>query len=403
MAQTKAKIESILASATAVTEQREMLLELKDSLERTNVEEQKKFEEEYEELGKYIKEQNTALEDALLRDRKEDGKEKGKGGVADGDADFRGLLSPSDEDEMAGRVGVLANFVASEQHSLQTVQQTINHYEHMFAELRSMTGTDSLEKMMKTYSEVEEEMFSLYNYCQALNSEIETVVDAQANIEREVAQYSRGQQTQDYERKTMLEALEGKLSAVQDAIREQEITNKSYSESVDQIAKKVQSLFFKLQCDQMEAKTATHTKGAKGTTMSRPESKVALLTGQGGVTDSNVLDYMAIIEQRAVGIISEYLRFKAYFDPDMPRSPTPGPVTTRRIATKDMTVSLDLNAAGELTGSEDELVGVHVTQDETEDNPWATRVDLSNFKQKLLKKVSDSATVTSGHSSRHRK
>ena len=36
-------------------------------IERQNVEEQNKFVEEYEEMGRYVKEQNAALEYALLQ------------------------------------------------------------------------------------------------------------------------------------------------------------------------------------------------------------------------------------------------------------------------------------------------------------------------------------------------
>jgi coiled-coil domain-containing protein 63/114 len=389
----KQKIETILGSATEIVEQRERLLELKETLERQNVEEQKKFEEEYEEMGKYIKEQNLALEDALLKDRKEgdkpDTKDNSKGGAV-------GVLSSEDEDEMAGRVGVLANFVQNEQDSLQTIQKTISHYETMFDNLRQMTGTESLKDVISTYQHIEEEMFSLYNYCQALNSEIEVVLESQTQIHREVDTYKNQQEEQDEVRQKALGALQSKLRATEDQIVESENQSRKYSDCVEQISKKVQSLFFKLQCDQMEAKQQP-TKGAKGTTMSRPESKVALLTGQGGVSDSNVLDYMAIIEQRAVDIISEYLRFKAYFDHAAPRSPTPGPITKRLpLGTHGTTISLDLGQVGELTGTEEEFMMI----EENEDKPKP--VDLSTFKDKLKKKIGDTMSVTSG-SGKHRK
>jgi hypothetical protein len=43
-------------------EERDRVLEKKDTLERLHVEEQQKFQEEYEEMGRFIKEQNEALE-----------------------------------------------------------------------------------------------------------------------------------------------------------------------------------------------------------------------------------------------------------------------------------------------------------------------------------------------------
>eukprot|EP00981_Chlorochromonas_danica_P013396 scaffold6314_cov273-Ochromonas_danica.AAC.9 len=53
-------------------EERDRILEKKDNLERCHQEEQSKFQEEYEEMGRFITEQNEALENALLQERKAD-------------------------------------------------------------------------------------------------------------------------------------------------------------------------------------------------------------------------------------------------------------------------------------------------------------------------------------------
>jgi len=74
--ETKENIETFLRESTAVIDERDRLVKVKESLEIQNVEEQKIFEEEFEELGKYIKDQNDALEAALLHDRKDDAVEK---------------------------------------------------------------------------------------------------------------------------------------------------------------------------------------------------------------------------------------------------------------------------------------------------------------------------------------
>lgn len=114
------------------------------------------------------------------------------------------------------------------------------------------------------------------------------------------------------------------LNVVSDVLHVEKEKYKSNLEGIDSISKKVQSLFFKLQCDLVDTKGAAANRGQKGVTVSRPDSKFSLLIGQGGgVSESNVLDYMAIIEQRAVDIISEYLRGHV----KGPRSPTPGPAT----------------------------------------------------------------------------
>ena len=58
------------SESVKVVEERDILVEKRDALERINKEEQAVFEEEYERMGTFIKDQNTALEDALLKERK---------------------------------------------------------------------------------------------------------------------------------------------------------------------------------------------------------------------------------------------------------------------------------------------------------------------------------------------
>lgn len=178
LASLREKIVKLMAECTAVMENREKVIEMKESLEKANVEEQKKFEEDYEEMGQYIKEQNTCLEDTLLKERNSD---------IIADFEFQnGDLSVEEEDEMAGRVGQLTSFVANEQNSLANIQRTIDNYEKMFAELKRITQTESLDEIISTYASQEEEMFSLYNYVQSQNTEIELALEAKNRLEEEI-------------------------------------------------------------------------------------------------------------------------------------------------------------------------------------------------------------------------
>ena len=115
-------------------------------------------------------------------------------------------------------------------------------------------------------------------------------------------------------------------------------------------------------------------KGRKGVTMSRPEGKVALLTVQGAVpTDSNVMDFMGCVEQRAVDIISEYLRSKPLDHGALPgsASPTPGPASP-------MHYPSDTNVSFEALDDDDFLL-------EAGDNE--VMVDLSSFRNRLANKL----------------
>lgn len=347
LAETKEKIEALLSESTHVVEEREHVLEKKDALERINTEEQTKFTEEYEAMGRYIKEQNVALENSLLQERKADRKGATLSKTENGNGDTKNNtinstipgtiptsdLSLAEEIEMARKVGSLSNFMAAEQSTLSDLRRRIGSYENMFDQLKSMTGVESLEEMVSNYIAHEEEMFSLYNFIQTMNTEIDAVIESTIQTEHEISQYRTDQQDQDQLRRSTIDELQQRLASTLEITRVLDAQNTAHQESVSQIGKKVYTLFFKLQCDQMDTKgsAVNGNKNQKWGAGARPESKVALLTSQ-GVSESNVVDYLGCIEQRAVDIISEYLRVtsaNAANNPsnklNLPRSPTPGP------------------------------------------------------------------------------
>lgn len=176
---------------------------------------------------------------------------------------------------------------------------------------------------------------------------------------------------QEHQRKNIDDGLKVRLESTEQATRILVEENKKNDDSVQRIAKKVQSLFFKLQCEQMDsAKGSTSVvKGSKsGSSMNRNESKMAILTGQ-GVTESNVLDYMGVVEQRAVDIIAEYIKMGQF---NGPRSPTPGPSSPMQWPA---TTAVDLPEF-----DDDELF---LDGEELDSKP----IDLTTFKEKLHKKI----------------
>lgn len=106
--------------------------------------------------------------------------------------------------------------------------------------------------------------------------------------------------------------------------------------------------------------------------MSRNESKIAILTGQ-GVTESNVLDYMGAVEQRAVDIIAEYT--KTHVSEGI-RSPTPGPSSPMQWPSATRVDLPEFEDNDELFN---EGGGV--------DNEDSKPIDLDTFKDKMKKKV----------------
>jgi len=299
-------------------------------------------------------------------------------------------LSVQEEVEMARQVGSLSNFMATEKNSLSSIQDRITMYEVMFDQLKKMTGANSLNEVVADYINHEEEMFSLYNFIQAVNAEIEAVVEARNQIEEDIRTFKSEQSEQDHLRRDKLDQLQRRLDGTIDMTTQCDEQNREMHEVVGTISKKVSSLFFKLQCDQMDTRGnqggSSGIAGGKPVTnkssgTSRPESKIALLLSQ-GVSEGNVLEYMGFVEQRAVDVISDYLhqqdREGHTSNRVGPRSPTPGPSSPMHWPAMPV---VDISDLGE-----DDLL---LDKDGAEESDAAAfkPVDISTFKDKLQKKL----------------
>ena len=213
----KQNIERLSTESNDIIIERERLVKEKDNLEKINLDEQKTFSEQHEAMSDFIKGQNSALEEALLKERKFDknpttatltdtttttpstttlaltnnnttttstalttttpaggnttgGNTGGTGNNTTTDsatsAAAAAALSLEEEIDMARQVSRLTNFVHNEQNSLSSIQDRINSYESMFESLKNMTSATNLDDVIITYLAHEEEMFSLYSFIQ---------------------------------------------------------------------------------------------------------------------------------------------------------------------------------------------------------------------------------------------
>ena len=103
--------------------------------------------------------------------------------------------------------------------------------------------------------------------------------------------------------------LQGKWRSAKENADECKYAALEAQQALEQIARKIQSFFFKIQCDQLVALAhdASGNKGGQRVIFNRSGGSLALLSGQ-GVTKSNILAYAELIEQRALEIMSDFNR-----------------------------------------------------------------------------------------------
>lgn len=387
---TKRSIERLLLESTKIVEERDKLLDKKAAYEKMNIDEQKSFREEYERMGNFIREQNELLEEALIRERRKDVLER-KGVPDDTLKEKRqGQLTFEEELRIAQEVGELTKFVDSDENRMKGITTKIAEYEEIFDQLKKMTGATSMEDVITTYVAQEEEMFSLYNFIQNVNSEIDTVLESTATIEQSIGDFKSEQVILNEQRRNVVKDLEDKLAHYNELIKGSETEIKVCMESISQIAKKVSSLFFKLQCEQMDnvktqpgggaSSNASTTSGGpnKKSLTSRSQSNMATLSGQ-TVSESNVLEYMGCIENRAVDIIAEYTlhepgkhNIRASAGPGSPVRWSVDPLVDFNESVEEKLIATIEN--------KDTLNSVNNQADEVDNKP----VDLQAFKKNIL-------------------
>ena len=159
-----------------------------------------------------------------------------------------------------------------------------------------------------------------------MNTDTETIIESTQALEVEINRYKQEQAKLLEAEDKVRSELEERLAEKDEQLAYATEQHKQYTEGVDQIIKKIQSMFYKLQCDQIDNnKNNVQQQKGKGVTVSKPDNKIALLVGQKGPTESNVMEYMGVIEQRAIDIITMYIRDHRPIG--SPSSPTPGPPT----------------------------------------------------------------------------
>ena len=67
--------------------------------------------------------------------------------------------------------------------------RNVNIIEDAFAQIKQQTGISSTEEIVTTFIKAEEQNYSLYNYVNMLNSEIDMIEEQNKNIEAEIQRH----------------------------------------------------------------------------------------------------------------------------------------------------------------------------------------------------------------------
>ena len=274
LAEKKHKMAKIIADSNEAYETRDKLLLELDELKKVVDTEQQSFETEWARLGNAIT-LETGGRDARKRelDRQHAEEEEEK------------LRKEAVGEETRLRRKVLGGAwkIAKEKAHLQLSQERITAYEDAFAKVLATTGIDDIHELVEKFIAAEEKNFSMFNYVNHLNEELEKLDISIAEVKGEIEKY-RGQDSENNtQRKKILRELETRLARTEARVKDYDDRHQDATSVLSEIKSMVMTVYDAIGC-----------------------KNISSLHNTTAIADSNLMQFLGVIEQRTNEILQMY-------------------------------------------------------------------------------------------------
>jgi len=265
----KKEMQRIIDLSNAAYEVRDKAQQEMAMLKMQADREQKSFEHEWKDLGKMIESDRKMKE--LMRQREKAG--IGQNGKLD------------DEDKLRKKIMKQNAGISKDKAAQQVVLQKVQSYEEAFAKIQASTGISDIDELVATFIDAEDKNFSLFNYVNELNNEVEKLEELIAGTRKEIEKYRGQGQSTDNQKKRILADLEEKLSKTEAKAEQYEARAHKAMTTVNKLKDGIQDTFIKIGCN---------------------AEAVSAVLGNQGVTESNMMQYLGIMEQRTNEILQMF-------------------------------------------------------------------------------------------------
>ena len=172
-------------------------------LKATADKKQADFEERFHQLGEVIEQERTARDMAA-------------GVVPDAsghyiDSEHRGNLSMDQELNIKKKVAKGAWNIAKDKAQMHLSSEKVQSYEEAFQQIQKATGIADIDELVTKFVEAEDKNFSLFNFVNELNSEIERLEMMISDTKAEIEKFKGQGLNTDNQRKKILHDLESRL------------------------------------------------------------------------------------------------------------------------------------------------------------------------------------------------
>lgn len=234
--------------------------------------EQQNFEYEWSQLGQLI-EKDRKMKDFIKN------KERERSNHRSGDPALE------EEQKLRKRVTKGAWGIAKDKASIHMSMEKVQNYEEAFAKIQKATKITDIDQLVQTFVNAEDQNFTLFNYVNDLSNEIEKLEDSISEVKSEIQKYKGQGASSDNQRKKILEELEQKLTKTESKASAYEDKYQQAMKTVAALKSGIESIFNKIGCN---------------------NNVVSEMLGNAGVTESNMMQYLGLIEQRTNELLQLY-------------------------------------------------------------------------------------------------
>lgn len=238
--------------------------------------------EQYERENAELDHQFEAIDLELEKDRRRKAKLRMREGAA---TPAHGPGSPDADDAGQGVPARGQWNEAVEMASQEVAREKADQYEDAIQKIKTATGLNDLETIVQKFIQAEEQNFSLFNYVNDLNNEIEKLEEQVAEMKQEKELIHGQGASASSQHEQIIAELESKLNVANDKAELYQQQHDEALQTLEGLRAGIDSLFHRIGCEL---------------------GPIAEVLGDSGVTESNMMQYLGIIEQRANELLQLY-------------------------------------------------------------------------------------------------
>ncbi|XP_067862355.1 coiled-coil domain-containing protein 63-like [Heptranchias perlo] len=160
-------------------------------------------------------------------------------------------------------------------------------YEEIHKHLKDLTGKENLYSLGAEFIATEEKNYALFNFINEINIQLERKQETIQNIKDEILQFENQRSQNEEDIHARIKETEETLENTTQLANKYEMMHTHVSKTLDELKSNIESLCKKIHCD-----------------LTPIQQK---LCGSEGILNSNALDYLGIIERKAIDLLQIHM------------------------------------------------------------------------------------------------